>query len=150
MEKKRILIVDDDMQLNKIHEKILPSSGLATEVHTALNGKEALDYLNMRIEKNYPLPNIIIVDLDMPVMNGFQFIDEFNALSVPGKSKIEVIVFTSSSNVSDRKKAFSKGIRHFVSKPYLVRPLSDIISQLKIEQKDIYSSNRIISMKQSP
>lgn len=146
---KRILIIDDDVQLNKIHEKILPSSGLASEVHIARNGKEALDYLYFRMEKNYPLPNIIIVDLDMPVMNGFEFIDAFNSLSIAGKSKIEVIVFTSSSNVSDRKKALSKGIRHFVSKPYLVRPLTDIIAQLKIEEKDCHSNNRLFVLKQS-
>ena len=144
-----VLLVDDDIQLNKIHEKILPSSGLASEVHTALNGKEALDYLEARIEKGYPLPNIIIVDLDMPVMNGFEFIDNFNALSIPGKSKIEVIVFTSSSSPSDRIKAISKGIRHYLSKPYLIRPLNDVIAQLKIEQKDPYAIGKAFSVKQT-
>src|SRR5688572_2031357 len=128
---RRILLVDDDIQLNKIHEKILPSSGLASEVHVALNGREAIDYLNARIEKGYPLPNVIVTDLDMPVMDGFEFIDAFNALSFPGKNKIELVVFTSSSNISDKKRALSKGIRHYLSKPYLVRALNDVICQLQ-------------------
>jgi CheY-like chemotaxis protein len=144
---KRILIIDDDIQLNKIHEKILPSSGLASEVHIAVNGRDALDYLNARIDKGYPLPTIIIVDLDMPVMNGFEFIDAFNNLSFPGKSKIEIVVFTSSSNISDRKKALSMGIRHYLSKPYLVRALNDVICQLQIEHKASYATNRIHALK---
>jgi CheY-like chemotaxis protein len=144
---KRILLVDDDIQLNKIHEKILPSSGLASEIHIALNGREAIDYLQARIDKGYPLPQVIVLDLEMPVMNGFEFIDAFNDLSFPGKNKIEIVVFTSSSNVSDRKKALAKGIRHYLSKPYLVRALNDVISQLQIEEKDIYSNNRIHALK---
>lgn len=144
---KRILLVDDDIQLNKIHEKILPSSGLASEVHTALNGKHALEYLQARLEKGYPLPSIIIVDLDMPIMDGFEFIDAFNALSFPGKNKIEVIVFTSSSSPRDRQKAISKGIRYYLSKPYLVRALHDVITQLKIEDKDIYATKKAITLK---
>lgn len=144
---KRILLIDDDIQLNKIHEKILPSSGLATEVHTALNGKEAIEYLEARIEKGYPLPNVIIVDLDMPVMNGFEFIDRFNAMAIPGKNAIEVIVFTSSINPSDRTKALAKGVRHFLNKPYLVRALHDVYLQLKSEKKGTYNNVNSFSRK---
>ncbi|HEY0652218.1 MAG TPA: response regulator [Chryseosolibacter sp.] len=143
---KRILLVDDDVQLNKIHEKILPSSGLATEVHTALNGREALDYLRARIEKGYPLPNIIIVDLEMPVMNGFEFIDAFNAMNTPGKSNIEVIVFTSSINPSDRSKALAKGVRHYLNKPYLIRALHDVFMQLKAERRGPYAHTATFSL----
>lgn len=144
--KKRILIVDDDQQLNKINEKILTAAGIVSELHIALNGKEAMEYLWARADKNYPLPDLIILDLDMPVMNGFQFIDEFQRSDFPGKSAIEIVVFTSSSNPRDKQKAFSKGIKYYLSKPYLLRGLNDIILTLKAEQADLYSNRKILGL----
>jgi CheY-like chemotaxis protein len=130
--KKRLLIIDDDKLLNKINEKVLHSSGIVKELHITCNGKEALEYLQLRAEKNYPLPHVIILDLQMPVLNGFEFIDAFQKLDIPGKADIELVVFTSSSNPSDKQRALSKGIKNYLAKPYLLRGLSDIISRLKI------------------
>src|SRR5687767_734619 len=128
--KKRILIIDDDNLLNKINEKVLVTAGLTKELHFSPNGHHALGYLETRIEKGYPLPDIIILDLHMPVMDGFAFLDAFNDLSFPGKSTIEIIVFTSSSSAKERQLAISKGASHILSKPYLLRGLTDIMSRL--------------------
>lgn len=139
--KKRILIVDHDKQLNKINEKVLHSAGIVSELHIANNGKEALDYLSSRIEKQYPLPHVIIFDLDMPVMDGFKFLEKFQSLDFPGKSAIELVVFTSSSNPKDKQKISSRGIKHYISKPYLLRGLNDILLHMKVKP-DIYGKHR--------
>src|SRR5688500_11679417 len=110
--KPRILIVDDDKLLNRINEKVLLGSGLVEEVHIVSNGLLALEYLLTRIAKGIPLPGIIILDLGMPVMNGFDFIDEFAKLDFHGKSKIQLVVFTSSSNPRDQERVHARGIRH--------------------------------------
>jgi CheY-like chemotaxis protein len=132
--KKRILIVDDDKQLNKINERIIFTAGVAKEVHITLNGKEALDYLEMRIQKEYPLPDLIILDLNMPVMNGFEFLEAYQKLHFAGKSQIEIIIFTSSTSPKDREKALAKGIRYYLNKPYLLRELNDIIQKLNFDR----------------
>lgn len=147
--KKRVLIIDDDVQLNKINEKILVSSGLINELHISTNGKEALDYLKARTEKKYPLPQIIILDLDMPVINGFGFIDAFQSLDIPGKATIELIVFTSSSSTKDRQKAIDKGIKHFIEKPYLLRPLRDIISRMQIAETDRFDNRKAFGLERT-
>lgn len=139
--KKRILIVDADKQLNKINEKVLHSAGIVSELHIANNGKEALDYLSSRIEKQYPLPHIIIFDIDLPIMDGFKFLDRFQGLDFPGKSNIELVVFTSSSNPKDKQKIGSRGIKHYISKPYLLRGLNDILLHMKVSP-DIYGKYR--------
>jgi CheY-like chemotaxis protein len=144
--KKRILIVDDDQQLNKINEKILTAAGIVSELHIVLNGKEAMDYLIARVAKNYPLPDLIILDLDMPVMDGFGFIDEFQRSDLPGKDAIEIVVFTSSSSPRDKQKALAKGIKYYLSKPYLLRGLNDIILTLKAEQADLYSNRKTFGL----
>lgn len=132
--KKRLLIIDSDEQLNKINEKILHSSGIVSELHITCNGKDALEYLKSRAQKNYPLPHIIIFDVEMPVLNGFQFIDEFHKLDIPGKANIELVVFTSSSSPSHKQKATAKGIKYYLDKPYLLRGLRDVISHLEVER----------------
>lgn len=147
--KKRILIIDDDEQLNKINEKILLSSGVVSELHFAHNGKEALDYLRTRVEKGYLLPHIIITDLDMPVINGFQFIDAFHHLDFAGKRNIELVVFTASSSPKDRIKATAKGIRHYIEKPYLLRPLRDIIAHMRIEDTDLFDNRKMFGLERT-
>ncbi len=128
--KKRILIIDDDPLLNKINEKVLLAAGFVNEVHIALNGLQALEYLNSRISKNYPLPDLIILDLHMPVMDGFEFLDRYNEMQFSGKCNINLVVFTGSSSIRDRKKAEERGITHFLNKPYLLRGLKDIVMRM--------------------
>lgn len=141
--KKRILIVDNDVQLNKINEKVLSAAGLVNELHIVVNGQEALDYLTTRIVKGYPVPDIIILDLHMPVMNGFDFITQFNQMEFDGKPNIELVVFTYSSSIRDKQKAIALGIRHYLNKPYLLRGLSDIMLHLQTSKGPTGSSVRI-------
>jgi CheY-like chemotaxis protein len=125
--KKRILIIDNDKQLNKINESVLITSGMVNELHIASNGQEALDYFRSRVENNYTLPQIVILDLHLPVLDGFEFIDEFGKLNFPGKAGIELVVFTYSSSLKDKQRALSKGIQHYLPKPYLLRNLMSIV-----------------------
>lgn len=141
--KKRVLIIDGDEQLNKINEKILHSSGIVSELHITASAKEAIEYLTSRLEKNYPLPHVIIFDLQLPVADGFQFLDAFDSLDFHGKSQIALVVFTASSNPNHKLRALSKGIKYYISKPYLLRGLRDVIAQLHTDKLDAYKQNRL-------
>lgn len=136
--KKRILIIDDDKQLNLINQKILTASGMVGELHIVNNGKEGLDYLTLRSQRGYPLPDIIILDLHMPVMDGFQFIDAYNAMTLAGKYKIELIVFSATTSQKDKQKVFAKGIKHFLDKPYILMGLKQVIRGLPAQPSEYY------------
>lgn len=138
--KKRVLIIDDDKQLNLINQKILTASGLVSELHIVNNGKEGLDYLISRSEKSYPLPDIIVLDLHMPVMDGFAFVDAYKQLTFPGKYKIEIVVFSATTSQKDRQAIFAKGIKHFLSKPYILLGLKQIIHQLRTGTAELSSN----------
>ncbi|MFZ1807128.1 MAG: response regulator [Cyclobacteriaceae bacterium] len=114
---KNVLLVDDDQICNFITETTLNKLGIAKEVHSALNGKEALDLLNSYFLGDVAIPDIIFLDLNMPIMDGFQFIDAFKKLDFPKKEKILIVVLTSSVNPSDLQKAKSMGIDHYMTKP---------------------------------
>ena len=125
MEKKNILLVDDDSIANFLIEKIVQSTGLARNIFTALNGKEALEYFYHDNE----VPEIVLLDLNMPVMNGFEFLKAFQILELKDKEDVLIIMVTSSVNPSDLEKARSLGIRYYLTKPISAEMLRSIIME---------------------
>lgn len=129
--KKNILIVDDDRIANFLSEKIISVMGIANTIQSVTNGKEALDVLNRYHDDPLLLPNVIILDLNMPIMDGFQFIETFKELELAGKEKILIIVVTSSNNPGDIAKAAAFGIKHYLTKPISLESIKSIIEDLK-------------------
>jgi CheY-like chemotaxis protein len=122
---KRILLVDDDPMCNFLCTKFLENLGTSFKTSTALNGQQALDLL---IDyKRHPLPDIILLDLNMPVMGGFEFLAAFRELRIPGKSKIQIVILSSSDDPVDIKKAGEMGIHHYITKPISLDKLGKVI-----------------------
>ncbi len=126
VDKKNILLVDDDSIANFLIEKIVQSTGLARNISKAMNGKEALQFFT---EEN-DLPEVILLDLNMPIMNGFEFLQAFKKLEPEKKANVLIILVTSSSNPSDMEKAKSLGIRYYLTKPIS----ADIIKSIMTEE----------------
>jgi CheY-like chemotaxis protein len=123
MEKKNILLVDDDSIANFLIEKIVESTGLAKNIFKALNGKEALEYFY----QNNELPEVVLLDLNMPVMNGFEFLKAFQSLELKEKENVLIIMVTSSGNPSDIEQARALGIRYYLTKPISAEMIRSII-----------------------
>lgn len=123
MKKKNILLVDDDSIANFLIEKIVQSTGLARNIFKALNGKEALEYFY----QDNDTPEVVLLDLNMPVMNGFEFLKAFQVLELKGKQDVLIIMVTSSGNPSDIEKARSLGIRYYLTKPISAEMIRSII-----------------------
>src|SRR5688500_11273587 len=111
---KNILLVDDDDIFNFLNTKILQRSGMASEIHTALNGQEALDLLNTYYMSTAALPDVILLDLNMPVMDGFTFLEAFKKIKLPRKEQVNIIIVTSSDNPRDMARAKQMGITHYL------------------------------------
>jgi CheY-like chemotaxis protein len=126
MLKKDILVVDDDSIANFLIERIVQSTGLAGNISKALNGREALTYLkpNGGPAKK---PEVILLDLNMPLMNGFEFIKAYHELDIEGKDDILIILVTSSNNPSDIEKAKELGIKYYLTKPLSADTIKGII-----------------------
>lgn len=115
--KKNIMLVDDDKIFNFLSEKTITSLGLANEVHFATNGKQALELLEDYRAGKIARPDIIFLDLNMPIMNGYQFIEAFANMELPDKHKITIVVLSSSADPNDVARTKQMGIRHYFSKP---------------------------------
>jgi CheY-like chemotaxis protein len=118
-----VLLVDDDEATNFINRRIIEKSGITDHIEVAYNGLEALDYLccTGKYETqgtNYPKPMLILMDINMPVMDGWEFLDAYRRLDSDKKSKIILVMLTTSFNPDDKIRAQGMSeIAGFQSKP---------------------------------
>lgn len=126
-----VMLIDDSEMDNFINQNIIEANRFSERVYTTTNGLSALEFLNNLLVNKETLktmaPDVIFVDLNMPLMNGFQFINKFFELpkELVGSSKI--VILTSSLNPSDRETAL--GIHKdivFLHKPLTPAGLSSI------------------------
>jgi CheY-like chemotaxis protein len=112
-----ILLVDDDNIFNFLNKKVLVGMGVTDEIHVALNGNEALKLLNNYFSGTQSFPRVIFLDLNMPIMDGFGFIEAFQRLNNTQNEKTLIVIVTSSQDPEDLKRAKALGIHHYITKP---------------------------------
>ncbi len=133
---KCILLVDDDATTNFLNEELISDLGIAEEVHIALNGQEALDYLNRKgkfktsSKNKYPRPNLIFLDINMPLMGGFEFLENYDKLPEERKAEVVIIFLTTSDSHKDKLKQINNDIvRDFIEKPLKKEELLKIMNE---------------------
>lgn len=123
---KHIMVVDDTMMDRFIASRVLQNSGIVQNVVEIESAKEALDYLQAKSA----LPEVILLDINMPELNGFEFLDEFTKLPDPIRLYCKVYMLTSSIFPQDREKASSyKEVHGFIVKPLTAEKLTAVIQE---------------------
>ena len=128
---KSVSLVDDDIVSNLLTSKTIQRSGFAKKVSSYDSAKEALSEI-VRLSFTNPeeLPELIFLDISMPTMDGLEFLDEFDKLSLPLPEKCKVFMLSSSINAAEIQKAKNHSkVCDFISKPLTVYKLQDIFSQ---------------------
>ena len=125
---KNILLIDDNAITNTLHETLMTTSCFAESIFIYESAVDAINYLKNEM-KPENIPEIIFLDIRMPVMDGFGFLSEFKKLPASITSKSKIIMLTSSLDESDKAKA--KADSHVVD--FFVKPLTLItLSLIKI------------------
>ncbi|WP_258105734.1 response regulator [Marinoscillum sp. MHG1-6] len=123
-----VLLIDDDEATNFLHELLISECEITNKIIKAENGVEALDYLTNKVNGRYPKPDLIFVDINMPLMNGWGFLEEYEKLELTQKGRIVVVMLTTSLNPEDKDKAQEiLAIRDYKSKPLTVDMLNEIL-----------------------
>lgn len=128
-----ILLVDDDEPTNFFHRKMIEFSEIDTHVQVTTSAVEALEYLTSSGRyadaEGYPQPGIIFLDINMPGMNGWDFLEDYRGLNDNQKARIIVVMLTSSINPADRELAGRHAeITTFLQKPLTVENIQRLVS----------------------
>ncbi len=121
----RVLLVEDNELNMEIALAILEASGL--EVETARDGSEALENVKTRPANTY---NLILMDIQMPMMNGYEATRAIRALDDPVRADIPIIAMTANAFDEDKKNAYAAGMNAHVAKPIDVRMLMQTIDEV--------------------
>lgn len=113
-----ILLIDDDEPTNFLNRLTLEQAGCAREIRVAQGGQEALDYLYSCGGEGSPRPDLIFLDINMPAMDGWEFLQRYRSLPADRKADIVLIMLTTSLNPDDelRTKAIPE-VSGFENKP---------------------------------
>ncbi|MGB0166127.1 MAG: response regulator [Luteibaculum sp.] len=115
---KRILLVDDSRADNFLHKTIIGRAGVAEKIDVAMGGEEALEYLKNPVDGDYPKPDIIFLDINMPGMNGWEFLEHYAKIPKEHRGKEIIVMLTTSLNPEDRERAEEMDIiSYFENKP---------------------------------
>lgn len=97
------------------------------EVSIAHNGVEGLNHITSCLMNGQGMPQLIVLDINMPVMDGFEFLEEFQKLNIP--EKVFIVMLTTSSHIKDMDKLFQSGNSDILAKPLTEKKLNAIIEK---------------------
>ncbi len=116
-----VFLIDDNSVDNFVHKKMIELNKFSSQVRTFSNAKDALFYLSEIDELNYNehiIPSIIFLDLNMPLINGFQFLELYEKLPSIIHTKCKIVILTSSLNPADKNISVKNNhILAFLNKP---------------------------------
>ena len=124
-----ILLVDDNEADNEFHRRAILAAGVCNNIVITPSGTKALEYLVL-LDNTKPRPDIIFLDINMPGMNGFEFLEEYKQLDPSLQGKIVVFMLTSSRGTGDLEKAGQSGtVSDFLNKPLTAATVTEIIAK---------------------
>jgi CheY-like chemotaxis protein len=129
---KNIFLVDDDATFVFMTKKIIRSTAIDSEINEFPDGEAAIDFLKDHLDHTEPLPDVIFLDLNMPIMDGWGFLEEYVSLEPKMKKKVKLYIVSSSISPHEieRAKQFSS-VSDFIIKPLVKEKFIEIIESLE-------------------
>ncbi|WP_113651941.1 response regulator [Pedobacter namyangjuensis] len=130
--KINLLVIDDDDINIFIIKKIVEKTGYDIDMVAKSNGQLAIDYVNDTLANNVDkFPNLILIDINMPVMNGWEFVEAYSTIS--GTPEADLYILSSSVYENDIEKTKSyPNVNGFISKPLSIERLTELLKAITV------------------
>lgn len=125
----RVLLVDDDQTTNFLNKLLLTRLGVTEQVQMAANGEEALRLLVQQGNAPATCPNLILLDMNMPVLNGLAFLEAYTQLPSVVQEAIVIVMLTTSLHPIDLARAQQLPIAGFLNKPLTAEKVADLLRE---------------------
>lgn len=123
----RVMLIDDNIIDLKINSKIILISKLFDEIIQCQSGEEALQYFTTHALRPQELPNLILLDIQMPEMDGFEFLDNYKQLPAEWKTNCQIAMLSSTLDFGDIRKAeANSNVIKLLKKPLIPGELAAI------------------------
>jgi CheY-like chemotaxis protein len=124
----RILLVDDDAVTNMMHRRVIERSGRAHAIDVATDGAEALDLLRADLAQGRFLPELIFLDINMPGMGGFEFLEHYAKLHIGADAQLIIVMLSTSLLPADHRRAEADpNVHSFCDKPLRLEKLLELV-----------------------
>lgn len=125
------MLVEDDETTNFYNEFLIKELGIAKEIVIRQNGEEALNYLERCSAGEAEIhPDLIFLDINMPVMDGFEFLEAFEKRNLDALNNVMIVMLTTSLHPDDLQRAKSfRSVSEYVYKPLMQEKISEIVSR---------------------
>jgi CheY-like chemotaxis protein len=132
----RFLLLDDEDIFNFLSEEVIHQVNPDYQCEVFSESEIALNYISSQIQQNLPVPDVILIDIRMPGMNGFDFLESIQQYSESSLKNTVVYILSSSLDLRDHNRAgnFSM-VKGFESKPLSEEMVRDIISNLPAKKR---------------
>ena len=126
--KRNFIVIDDNKLDCFIGQKIILNTGISNKISLFLDAGEALAFIKNGVSVENGEKNIIIVDIQMPLMNGFEFVEAFENLQEEIKNNYLIFMLSSSINENDLNRVRNyKSVKQLISKPLSIKKLAALI-----------------------
>lgn len=116
-----VLLVEDHPPMNFLNKMMLQDSKMVGSIDVTLNGEEAISHLESLVKNNKAFPSLIFLDINMPRMNGWEFLDEYGHFDEALRKNTIVVILTSSTNPEDQ----AKGEQNPLVNLYRLKPITE-------------------------
>lgn len=125
----QILLVDDDEITNMLLEHVIRKSGRVKDILSAVDGAAALVILEGLIAQGKPVPELILLDVNMPGMGGFEFLDQYEARGLAQQGQMIIVMLSTSLLPEDHARAAEDpNVRGFANKPFDTEAFEALLS----------------------